>query len=200
MSFHKRKQQLNDPVTQRTLMWRVLRHWLLFGGGLFLVLLACEMVVGGSGRSFGDHVRELWTRHGLVFLFIAAVLPTIAYDIIKLSSRFTGPVLRLKRELKRLASDEPAQPLAFRANDFWHDLTEDFNGALERIQELHGHETAAARAVNAAADGPAAPDPSDTAADLDEVVAAVGQAVASETSERRGNGRVALGAGRLGHR
>jgi hypothetical protein len=53
-------------------------------------------------------------------------------DIVRMSNRFVGPVVRLRGALRELAENRPAQPLNFRDDDFWRELATDFNKAAAR--------------------------------------------------------------------
>ena len=50
----------------------------------------------------------------------------------KLSNRFAGPVMRLRESINSLAQGEPVKELTFRDNDFWRELSEDFNRIAQR--------------------------------------------------------------------
>ena len=43
--------------------------------------------------------------------------PLVAYDLLKLTSRFAGPAFRLRREMERLVAGESQYPLNFREGD-----------------------------------------------------------------------------------
>ena len=49
------------------------------------------------------------------------LLPLVIIDIVRLSNRFTGPLLRMRRSMRALAQGEQVEPLKFRDADFWHD-------------------------------------------------------------------------------
>lgn len=63
---------------------------------------------------------------------LACLMPFILFDMLRTSHRIAGPLVRLRREMSRLADGEPVQPLAFRNEDYWHELADEFN----RIAEL----------------------------------------------------------------
>ena len=67
---------------------------------------------------------------------LAILAPVIAYDIVRISNRFTGPVFRLRRELTRLAEGQEVQPMVFREDDYWIEMSEAFNRIREEVIEL----------------------------------------------------------------
>ena len=69
----------------------------------------------------------------MFFIVALLMIPVYLYDVINLSHRFVGPVLRVRRELRRMAERESVAPVKLRKNDFWQDLAADFNAALATI-------------------------------------------------------------------
>ena len=59
--------------------------------------------------------------------------PVFVYDVIRLSHRFAGPIVSLKKNLRDMAKGEEVAPLRFRNNDFWKNLTEDMNSIAKRL-------------------------------------------------------------------
>jgi hypothetical protein len=62
--------------------------------------------------------------------------PVIAYDLLKVTNRFAGPVFRLQREMQRLVDGESTHPLSFRDGDYWIEMAETFNQLREELIEL----------------------------------------------------------------
>lgn len=75
-----------------------------------------------------------------VLIVSLALLPVFLLDAARLSNRFSGPILRVRRTLAAIAVGEETQPLHFRQNDFWKSLAVDFNKAFalkNQANELH---------------------------------------------------------------
>ena len=47
------------------------------------------------------------------------LLPVFLYDTVKLSNRFAGPVIRLRRAMQAISQGNAVEKLQFRENDFW---------------------------------------------------------------------------------
>ena len=77
-------------------------------------------------------------------LFFIAIAPAIAYDILKLSHRFVGPVYRLHKAIKSLAAGEETPPIRLRKDDFWKDVIADFNVLAEQVTSMRKQETPSA--------------------------------------------------------
>jgi hypothetical protein len=54
-------------------------------------------------------------------------------DTIKLSHRFAGPVVNLRRSMREIAEGGTPRKLQFRRTDFWHELADDYNALLARL-------------------------------------------------------------------
>ena len=72
-----------------------------------------------------------------------SLAPMFIYDTVKLSNRFAGPVLRIRRAARQLADGEIPKKSKLRDGDFWKDLASDFNGVIDRVETLTEKEAAA---------------------------------------------------------
>lgn len=129
-----RKQLFVDPKVQGALVYRVILYWVfcLFAIGLMLL---CWRILTGPARLFYTHFDDMWFFHGSALVASLLLLPLVVIDIIRLSNRFTGPLLRLRRSMRALASGEHVEPLYFREGDFWKDFADEFNRVVARVQD-----------------------------------------------------------------
>ncbi len=121
-----------DKDVQRALVLQLMRHWLLFVTVLTGILVALE-AMRDPQLSLAQHARELWNRHAVLLVVIVSLFPVFVYDSIKLSNRFAGPILRLRRALREAAAGESLRPVTFRKDDFWQDMADNYNALLERL-------------------------------------------------------------------
>jgi hypothetical protein len=96
----------------------------------FAFLFFVEMLIGDPHNAG----RNLFYRHGPTLLAVLALAPIFVLDLCKLSNRFVGPVLRLRRGMRDLAEGRTVSPIHFRKGDFWQDLGTDFNQVVECVQ------------------------------------------------------------------
>lgn len=85
-------------------------------------------IVDAIGRCFEEAIY--WAPG----LFLLA--PLVAYDMLKLTNRFAGPIFRLRREMQRLIVGESERPLNFRDGDYWTEIAEEFNHLRDELMEL----------------------------------------------------------------
>jgi hypothetical protein len=135
-----RRRFLVDPKVQGSLLLRVFTYWAACLSAVFLLLAivplaVCGMVVESPPpvtQLLAETCRALWPA----LLASLMVLPFILIDCLRLSNRFAGPMLRLRRAMNRLARGESVEPIKFRDEDFWYDFTEDYNRLAVRVRQL----------------------------------------------------------------
>jgi hypothetical protein len=135
MAYPRRTKKFIDANVQGSLARRIIFHWLLF---LLVASLAAFIlqVLSNPFRPLPDHMNDIWWTHGPFFLVMAFLLPVFILDSIKLSHRFAGPIYSLRRAIRDIAQGKPARRLKFRRHDFWHDVAEDYNAMLRRLELL----------------------------------------------------------------
>jgi len=90
-------------------------------------------------RPLAAHAHDIWWTQGPFLLVMVFLLPVFVVDTVKLSNRFAGPILSLRRVMREIVQGKPPRKLKFRRHDFWHDLADDYNAMLLRL-ELLGEE------------------------------------------------------------
>jgi hypothetical protein len=140
MTKHKidslRKHLFVDPKVQGALVTRVLIYWFACLCTLSLMIL-CWRLLTGPSRLFYTHFDDMWFQFGPAVIGSLLLLPLVVFDIVRLSNRFVGPLLRLRRSLRSLALGKEVAPLEFREGDFWKDFAKEFNVIAERMQKLN---------------------------------------------------------------
>jgi hypothetical protein len=135
MAYPRRTKNFIDASVQGSLARRIIFHWLLF---LLVASLAAFILQALSNpfRPLSAHVRDIWWTHGPFLLVLFFLLPVFIVDSIKLSHRFAGPIYSLRRAIRDIADGKPARKLKFRRHDFWHDVANDYNAMLVRLELL----------------------------------------------------------------
>ena len=121
-----------DREVQGSLLLRTAVYWLFCLLSTALMLICWSAYTGPSQR-FVDLATETFERYGPALLASLLLLPIVLMDVVRLSNRFVGPVTRLRKSLRALATGQPATPLNFRDDDFWRELAQDFNQVSARF-------------------------------------------------------------------
>ncbi len=129
----KRKHFFVDPKVQGALVFRAVLYWMVCLVTVFLMLL-CWRIVTGPARPAHLHLDDMWFYYGPAAIASLTLLPLVIVDIIHMSNRFAGPLLRLRRSMRALARGEHVEPIEFRDGDFWQDFAEEFNQLAARVQ------------------------------------------------------------------
>lgn len=122
-----------DSKVQGVLAGRVVVYWLmcLLTVGL---MIFCWRSVTDPIDQFYAHFREVWLYYGPAAIASLLLMPLVGWDVIRLSNRFAGPIVRMRRAMRALARGDQVKPIVFREGDFWQDFAADFNAVVERLQ------------------------------------------------------------------
>ncbi len=147
-----RQQLLIDRHVQGALMRRTALYSAACGV-YFLVILVLTETMSNANTTLGEAFlrcldEAVYWAPGLILL-----APLVAYDMLKMTNRFAGPMFRLRREMQRLVEQKSASPLTFREGDHWTELTVIFNQLRDEMGELRKfkRDTEAARRAAAQA-------------------------------------------------
>ena len=130
----RRRQILINKQIQYALMGRVAVYLV---SCLMFIVLPITLY-----RSFQDpeilltsHLLQVLADYSAVFLSSLVLIPCTMYDMLKLSHRFVGPVVRIRNEMTRMAAGEKVDAVVLRENDYWQDLASVFNEIVYHSQQ-----------------------------------------------------------------
>ncbi len=135
--------RVGSPSTPKTLRKRVFVDYKLQGtivARIVLYWLGCQfttavLLFGFKAATGGEHIADDMAAFYRMRLFgTVGFLPLAVIDMVRLSHRFAGPMLRFRRAMQELSRGEDVEPLRFRNGDYWQDLATDFNALRDRVQ------------------------------------------------------------------
>lgn len=138
MLSRKRQRLLVEPKIQLALLWRVTGYW-LYCLVAVMFLLVCWVFFTDRPSSSAQLLSRMWTQFAPALAASFLVLPLVLIDCLRLSSRFVGPVFRLRQAMQVIAQGGPTPAVKFRDNDLWEGLSDDFNRAVTQLQAQAGH-------------------------------------------------------------
>ena len=94
---HLRKHLFVEPKVQGALVLRAVLYWVTCLITITLMLL-CWRILTGPARMFYTHFDDMWFHFGPAVIASFVLLPLVIVDIVRLSNRFVGPLLRLRRD------------------------------------------------------------------------------------------------------
>jgi hypothetical protein len=131
---NKRKTVLVDPSVQWAIVRQAVIHWLAFTLAA-MTLLALQFLALGLFTPSHEQWPTICRVVAAMFLSLMLLLPLFVLDSFQLSNRFVGPVKLLRRALRGLAEGKPYSRVAFRKGDFWQEMADELNRAVETLRE-----------------------------------------------------------------
>jgi hypothetical protein len=130
-----------DAKVQGALLARTTIYWMFCLFSVSLMLM-CWKAFTGPPMRFVDLMADLFNRFGPGLVASLVLLPVALMDVLRLSNRFVGPVGRLRKGLKDLASGNRTEPLLFSDDDFWREMAGDFNEVAAKMAVAASREPA----------------------------------------------------------
>lgn len=118
---------------QTRLFRRILAYLAIYLVCLGNLLFIWRLLTEGAGNPLEQYGRML-VDYAPALVFLALLLPVLAWDAIKFSHRLVGPLVRFRRTMEDVAEGRPVQPIKLRQGDFLSELRDDFNTMLESLQ------------------------------------------------------------------
>ena len=141
MAKQKRGRKYIDKQIQGALVRRMFRHWLLFILSVCAVAIILQFVINPfqvAEEKFA-YMRYIIT----IFAIVSAVhVPIFAYESIKLSHRFVGPMVRFRAATRDVIEGRTPRPVKLRTDDFWQEFAVDFNKMLAKLSAAESDERA----------------------------------------------------------
>ena len=128
----KRRTTIFDPEVQGSVIRKIAVHWMIFFSCNVLALLMWVRLFDQPDASWSQTFTDTLRRFLPFFVVTLALIPAFVWDTLKLTSRFAGPILRLKGALAEASQGRPVPPLRFREDDFWQEIAQNFNLMMER--------------------------------------------------------------------
>lgn len=133
MTNNKRRTHLVDTTTQWAIVKQSLLHWLYHSIVTILLLAMLQWLLGGMFKSWAENWQAIWPLAASVYLSLIILLPLFILNSFKLSNRFAGPIGRVRGALRELAEGKPYSPIEFREGDFWPEVAQELNAAVETL-------------------------------------------------------------------
>lgn len=134
MKRSQRKKILVDRRIQGALVRRVMIHWIVFFCFTAVMFVFLRALLDDPSLTLQERLENRVGDLFLLGLLVVCLLPSFMLDTIRFSNRFVGPITRLKGVLKRFAQTGTAERIAFRKDDFWQEIADDFNQLVERVE------------------------------------------------------------------
>jgi signal transduction histidine kinase len=133
MTQNRRQRLLVDRKVQGMLLTRVTTYWLTAVVAIGL-MVGLHVVMESAHASVNVIANRALLHFGPALLAAVLLLPIMLLDCLRATSKFAGPVHRLRQEMENLADGKPAEKLYLRKDDLYADLADQFNRLVDRVQ------------------------------------------------------------------
>lgn len=135
MNRVRRQLLMVDPKVQGALLTRVVYYWMI-GVAVIGLLIGFQVMIESQTAPLSAAFGRVLAQYGPALIASLILLPVILFDCLRVTNKFAGPLLRLRREIRNLAEAAPTSPLKFRKNDLYDELADDFNRLADRVRSL----------------------------------------------------------------
>ena len=133
MSRSRRNQIVTDQPVQGELLFRAIIYWCFC-----MVMLEISVIgwlyMNEPSLPLSQLVWQSLEMNGPAFFCSIFLLPLILFDLLRVSSRFAGPVQSVRLTLRQLAEGKPARRVYLRRDDFWQDLAHFANVVADKVE------------------------------------------------------------------
>jgi hypothetical protein len=133
---HRRK-SVADREIQYALGKRLALHWAMFIAFTICLSLFITLVQAIPEQSFSDAFTTGLIRQIPILISTIVLVPLFLRDALRVSNRFAGPMVRLRKSIQGLANGEKIPPLVFRQNDYWMESATEFNRLRQFVLGLY---------------------------------------------------------------
>ena len=136
MSKSRRSQIITDEKVQGVLLHRVMMYWITWSLFLQVFAVACTAAYSPP-QPFTSLLWQSISVTGPATLVTMFILPFVLIDILRVTSRFVGPIQNIRHAMRQLAHGQPARHVQFRRDDYWHELSNLTNLVAQRMEKVN---------------------------------------------------------------
>jgi hypothetical protein len=141
------------PSLQGWMVGRLMTYWGVYHVMLWHTMFLYrymqyrgELLAGGAPRPFSELFADFLAANHSVVVCAVAVFPIVAWDMLRVSHRVAGPLIRFRRTWEQMAQGQIPEAVRLRKGDMLQDMQVAFNAYLARLAD----ERFAAEAARAA--------------------------------------------------
>ncbi|MBI5758927.1 MAG: hypothetical protein HZA46_10460 [Planctomycetales bacterium] len=157
----KRKKLFVDGVLQGRAIRHVCFYWTVYHLFLWNTMFLYsylhyrgELLAGGMQKPFLELYRQFSMEHYSMLVCALAILPLVAWDILVLTHKISGPIVRFQRSLKQLARGERITPVQLRKGDLLVGFQDTFNAYVASLDQTADKKESTASGLNSVKTNP----------------------------------------------
>ena len=128
----KRYRLFADFKLQTLLCVRIAAYWICCQ----VTVLTTVFVMYSFESSGAESSASPWRFIIPAMVMSSIVLPIALLDLLYFSNKFAGPLMRVRRHLKKINQGHEVAPIKFRTGDYYKDLGDEINQLTMRENEI----------------------------------------------------------------
>ena len=130
----KRKQNFVDSSVQGALLRRIFFHWCTFFFVALVAIVLMQTLLGDPAKTVVERIKFELGEFVIIGMILLALFPAFMLDTIRFSNRFVGPIVRLRRHIRELGSQNNTDHCTFRDTDFWTEVAVEYNCVADLVK------------------------------------------------------------------
>lgn len=131
---NRRFRTLVDNEVQSSLLFRLLAHWVLFMLANAAAVIIWVRLIELPTEAWQE-VMSVAAQRLIPFILISvSLVPIFILNSLKVSNRFAGPFVRIRRVIALMAEGKTPEKIEFRQGDFWKSVAHDLNRVASQRQ------------------------------------------------------------------
>src|SRR5688500_9864061 len=118
---------IQGPLLGRLAVYWLLYHFLLWHATFLIETLPVE----GVPAPLAERYWGFCSQHTVWLGCMLAVAPVILWDLVKLTHRFAGPLIRLEAAVRQMVRGERVKPVTLRQRDMLFQFASAINELIE---------------------------------------------------------------------
>ena len=138
-----RKKYFVNSRIQGRILTRLGMYWAIYHFSLWQSLFVFRYIQyrmavmeGGESMSFVQLYTQFWNDYSPLLSCAGLLLPIFVWDLLKMTHRVAGPLVRFQNTLKRLEAGETVPPIKLREGDLLTEFQDAFNNFMKHYEEL----------------------------------------------------------------
>ena len=138
----RRKKEFVNKKIQGKLLVRLAVYWIVYHVMLWHAMFLYrfmhyrgELLAGGRSLSFSQLYSQFVETHFSLIVCAVLVFPVILWDMLKLTHKVAGPLVRFQHALRQLGRGEYVERISLRKGDLLTDYQDAFNEFLDQTQQ-----------------------------------------------------------------
>ena len=133
MNRLKRRATYVDSSVQGGLLRKIFAHWIVFFIATTLSVILLQTLLGDPSKTVTQRLQLEMGEFFFIGVVLLALLPAFMLDTVRFSNRFVGPIVRLRRHLREIVTEDKTGHCKFRDDDFWIEMSKEYNGVADLI-------------------------------------------------------------------